>query len=250
MGVVISVANHKGGVGKTTSVISLASGLSSSGKKVLAIDLDAQANLTESFGATRGEDSNIYTALVGKTPLPIINIKKNLDLVPSHLDLSGAEIELSSEAGREFILKELIKPYIRSYDYIFIDCPPSLGLLTLNAMVASDEVYIPLQAEYLALSGLTKLKGVIDKIKQRLNKKLIIGGVIVTQYDKRKVLNKDVADSIRKFFGDKVFTTFIRSNVALAEAPSQGKDIFSYAPKSLGAEDYKSLCKEVNLRCN
>ena len=163
----------------------------------------------------------------------------------STLDLSGAEMELINEAGREFILRELFAPVKEDYDFIIIDCPPSLGLLTLNALTSSDYVYIPLQTEFLALQGLAKIKQVIDKVRFRLNKKLEIGGVIATMYDARKVLNRDVVDTIRKYFGKKVFNTLIRDNVALAEAPAQRKDIFEYNYKSPGAKDYLNLCKEI-----
>jgi chromosome partitioning protein len=171
-----------------------------------------------------------------------------MDLIPSTLDLSGAEVELSSEPGREYILKELIEPLRASYDFIIIDSPPSLGLLTINSFTASDEILIPLQAQYLALQGLTKLVEVVDKIKQRLNKGLKVGGVFITQYDSRKVLNRDVVDTIQAHFKDQVFKTKVRDNIALAEAPSQGLDIFRYSSKSYGAEDYLALSKEVLKR--
>ena len=161
------------------------------------------------------------------------------------MDLSGAEVEMSGEAGREYILKELIDPIRSSYDFIIIDSPPSLGLLTINAFTASDSILIPLQAQYLALQGLTKLIEVVDKIKKRLNKELRVGGVFITQYDSRKVLNRDVAETIEAHFKDEVFKTKIRDNVALAEAPAQGLDIFRYNSKSYGAEDYLKLSKEI-----
>ena len=154
-------------------------------------------------------------------------------------------MELINEAGREFILQELFDPVRGRYDYILIDCPPSLGLLTLNALTSSDLVYIPLQAEFLAMQGLAKIKQIISKVQFRLNKKLKIGGVIATMYDGRKVLNRDVVQTIQKYFGELVFKTMIRDNVALAEAPSQRKDIFAYSPNSAGAEDYLALCKEI-----
>ncbi len=179
---------------------------------------------------------------------PLVGLEsthKGLEVIPSTLDLSGAEVEMSGEAGREYILRELIEPIRGSYDYILIDSPPSLGLLTINSFTASDEVFIPLQAQYLALQGLTKLLEVIDKIKKRLNKELRVGGVFITQYDSRKVLNRDVVASIEAHFKDEVFKTKIRDNIALAEAPSQGLDIFRYNSKSYGAEDYLSLSKEI-----
>jgi chromosome partitioning protein len=247
MSKVISISNHKGGVGKTTSTINIGAGLHKLGKKVLLIDLDPQANLSQSLGLIE-PDVNIYGALRGDYPLKPIEIFKNLEVIPSTLDLSGAEVEMSGEAGREYILKELIEPLRESYDYILIDSPPSLGLLTLNSFVASDEIFIPLQAQYLALQGLSKLVEVVDKIKKRLNKDLKIGGVFITQYDSRKVLNRDVVSTIEAHFKDEVFKTKIRDNIALAEAPSQGLDIFRYNSKSYGAEDYLSLSKEILKR--
>jgi chromosome partitioning protein len=247
MSKVISISNHKGGVGKTTSAINIGAGLNKLKKKVLLIDLDPQANLSQSLGVVEPKET-IYGALRGEYKLQPIEIVKGLDLVPSTLDLSGAEVEMSGEAGREYILRELIEPLRASYDYILIDSPPSLGLLTINSFTASDEILIPLQAQYLALQGLTKLLEVVDKIKRRLNKGLKIGGVFITQYDNRKVLNRDVAQTIKAHFKDEVFKTKIRDNIALAEAPAQGVDIFRYNPKSYGAEDYLSLSKEIAKR--
>jgi chromosome partitioning protein len=247
MGKVIAFSNHKGGVGKTTSVVNVGAGLCNLGRRILLIDIDPQENLTQSFGV-KENDFSIYEAMRGDTPLRPVSIAENLDIIPSKLELSGAEFELSSEAGREFILNELIAPLRDKYDYILIDCPPSLGLLTINALTCADEIFIPLQAHYLAIKGLTKITEVIDKVKKRLNKKLTIGGVIITQYDKRKVLHRDVADTIHTFFREKVFDAVIRDNIALAEAPSSGQDIFKYNPKSYGAEDYNELCKEILKR--
>ena len=249
MSKVISISNHKGGVGKTTSTINIGAGLNSLGKKILLIDLDPQANLSQSLGLI-DQDITIYNYLKGvinnyKATIKPIEIIKGLDLIPSTLDLSGAEVELSGEAGREYILKELLEPLRASYDYILIDTPPSLGLLTINALTASDEILIPLQAQYLALQGLTKLLEIIDKIKKRLNRELKVGGVFITQYDSRKILNRDVVATIETHFKDEVFNTRIRDNIALAEAPTQGVDIFRYSPKSYGAKDYLSLSSEL-----
>jgi len=244
MSKVISISNHKGGVGKTTSAINIGAGLNKLGKKVLLIDLDAQANLSQSLGLI-DQERNIYGAIKGEYKPEPIAILQGLDVIPSTLDLSGAEIELSGEAGREYILKELLAPLRAYYDYIIIDSPPSLGLLTINAFTASDAVFIPLQAQYLALQGLTKLMEVIEKIKKRLNKELKVGGVFITQYDSRKVLNRNVVATIEAHFKDAVFNTKIRDNIALAEAPAQGLDIFRYNPKSYGAEDYLALCREI-----
>lgn len=244
MSKVISISNHKGGVGKTTSVVNIGAGLNKLGRKVLLIDLDPQANLSQSLGITNPEYT-IYGSLRGEYKLQPLEVLDNLFIIPSTLDLSGAEIEMSGEAGREYILKELVEPIRSSYDYILIDTPPSLGLLTLNAFVCSELVLIPLQAQYLAIQGLSKLLEVIDKIQRRLNKDLKMGGVFITQYDSRKVLNRDVVNTIQKHFKDKVFRTMIRENVALAEAPIWSLDIFRYNPKSYGAEDYLSLSMEI-----
>jgi chromosome partitioning protein len=247
MGKIISLLNHKGGVGKTTCAINIGAGLVELGKKVLLIDLDPQANLTVSLGISR-QPNSIYEAMRGESELEPYSHRENLDVVVSTLDLSGAEMELINEAGREYILRELCEPVREEYDFIIIDCPPSLGLLTLNALAASEYVFIPLQTQFLALQGLAKIKQVIDKVKFRLNKDLEIGGVIATMYDGRKVLNRDVVETIRKYFGPKVFETLIRDNVSLAEAPAQRKDIFSYSPNSLGAQDYMALCREILVR--
>lgn len=244
MSKVISISNHKGGVGKTTSAINIGAGLNILGKKVLLVDLDPQANLSQSLNLT-DQERTIYGAIRGEYRLEPVEVVKGLDVLPSTLDLSGAEVELSGEAGREYILRELLEPLRALYSYIIIDTPPSLGLLTINALTASDEVIIPLQAQYLALRGLTKLLEVIDKIKKRLNKGLRVGGVFITQYDNRKILNRDVVATIEAHFREELFTTKIRDNIALAEAPTQGLDIFRYQPKSYGAEDYLSLCKEI-----
>lgn len=247
MGMIISLLNHKGGVGKTTSAINIGAGLHQLGKKVLLVDLDPQANLTLSLGIPR-QKATIYENIRGEAELAPYTVKTGFDVITSSLDLSGAEMEMINEAGREYILKELFEPMIDLYDYIIIDCPPSLGLLTLNALTCSQTVYIPLQTEFLALQGLAKIKQVIDKVKFRLNKDIEIGGVIATMYDNRKVLSRDVVDTILKYFGEKVFNTYIRDNVSLAEAPAQRMDIFSYAPKSNGAEDYLNLCEEILQR--
>ncbi|MEY3248677.1 MAG: hypothetical protein RL742_720 [Bacteroidota bacterium] len=249
MGIVISLLNHKGGVGKTTSAINIGAGMVELGKKVLLIDLDPQANLTISLGIPR-QRTTIYEALRGECELTPYTHKPNLDVITSSLDLSGAELELINEAGREFILRELLAQVSDDYDFVIIDCPPSLGLLTLNALTSSRYVVIPLQTEFLAVQGLTKIKQVIDKVRFRLNKQLDIAGVAATMFDNRRVLNREVVEIIQKHFGEKVFKTFIRENVALAEAPAQRKDIFEYSPKSSGATDYLELCEEIIERIN
>ena len=244
MGKIISLLNHKGGVGKTTSTINIGAALVELGKKVLLVDLDPQANLSLSLGIPR-QKNTIYEALRGEADLDPFEYKPNFHVVTSSLDLSGAEMELINEAGREYILREIFSTVEDDYDFILIDCPPSLGLLTLNALTCSQVVYIPLQTEFLALQGLAKIKQIVDKVRFRLNKELQIGGVIATMYDHRKVLNRDVVETIKKYFGEKVFNTLIRDNVALAEAPSQRKDIFSYSRSSNGAKDYLNLSKEI-----
>ena len=247
MGKIIAISNHKGGVGKTTSALNIGAALQRMGKKVLLIDLDPQANLTQSLGLM-DHTPTIYEALRGEAQLDPIEVLPGLDVITSTLDLSGAEVELSSEPGREYILKELLEPLRNSYSYILIDSPPSLGLLTINAFTAAQEVYIPLQAHYLALQGMNKLQEIVERVGKRLNKGLRIGGVFVTQYDQRKVLNRNVAETIREHFPAETFRTAIRDNVALAEAPTQGVDVFRYAPKSTGAADYQALAKEIDKR--
>ena len=247
MGKIIAISNHKGGVGKTTSTLNIGAALQRMGKKVLLIDLDPQANLTQSLGLM-DHTPTIYEALRGEAQLDPIEVLPGLDVVTSTLDLSGAEVELSSEPGKDYILKELLEPLRNRYSYILIDSPPSLGLLTMNALAAAQEVYIPLQAHYLALQGMSKLQEIVEKVRKRLNKGLRIGGVFVTQYDQRKVLNRNVAETIREHFPAETFRTAIRDNIALAEAPTQGLDVFRYAPKSTGAADYQALAKEIDKR--
>ena len=241
---IYAISNHKGGVGKTTSTINIGSALASKKKKVLLVDLDPQANLTQSLGIKESEIT-IYDNLKGEKLISPIEYKNNLYVLPSSLDLSAAEIELSSEPGREYILKEFLFKLKDKYDYILIDCPPSLGLLTINALTAADFVIIPMQAEFLPLRGLAKLNEVIGKIKARLNTNLEIGCVFLTQYDARKILNRDVAESVSEHFGNKFLKNKISNNIALAEAPSQGKDIFSYNRNCKGAEDYMQVVQEM-----
>jgi len=243
---VIALINHKGGVGKTTSTINIGAALAAAGKSILLLDLDPQANMSQSLGIPEA-DKNIYGVVKGDyiAADAVVTIKPGFTLIPSTLDLSGAEIELSAKIGREFILREAIEPLKEKYDYILIDCPPSLGLLTVNALTAADIILIPLQAEFLAMQGLAKMLEVVKLIQKQLNKSLELGGVFITQYDSRKVLNKNVFDTITEHFPDKVFATKIRDNVSLAEAPATGQDIFSYNIKSAGAIDYQALTKEI-----
>lgn len=240
---VIAISNQKGGIAKTTTTVNLAAGLAKMNRKVLVVDLDAQANLSQSLGV-RDYEPNMYNALKGQCAMPEIPIIENLWLAPSHLNLSGAEMELSMEPGRENLLKGLLKKLTNQYDYILIDCPPSLGLLTINAMNASDRILIPLQAQFLASQGLAKLMDIIAKVKERLNPELSIGGIIITMYKKNTVLSRDVLEFTNSRFGEMVFQTKIRDNIAIAEAPASGMDIFRYSKNSLGALDYSNLCME------
>lgn len=245
---IIALVNQKGGVGKTTSTKNIGAGLTALGKKVLVIDLDPQANLTYSLGVSAHDTNNtIYEVLKGEIRVKdAIIVKDNgLHILPSSINLSGAEIELSGTAGRELLLKEALSDLKGQYDYILLDCPPSLGLLTLNALTTAREIFIPLQAEFLALQGMSKLIETIEVIKKRLNPELKVTGIIGTLYDSRKRLNREVIDKIKGYFGDKLFKTMIRDNISLAEAPSFGQDIFTYREDSKGAEDYKNLCKEI-----
>jgi chromosome partitioning protein len=238
LGKIISIANFKGGVGKTTSTINIGFALHLHKKRVLMIDLDPQFNLTQSVGITQA-DFPIYGSLRGDFPLSPVTVTEGVDIVTSSLDLIKAEIELSGEFKREDILSRLIAPIKDKYDFILIDCPPSLGLLTINAFVACDEIYVPIEAEFLALKGYAVLNEAIGRIGLGIDK------VFITKFDGRKVLNRNVLDTIKHSLSDIAFKTVIRENIALAEAPTQGMDIFRYAPKSVGADDYRQLALEI-----
>jgi len=241
---IISVLNHKGGVGKTTSVVSIGAGLHLLGKRVLLIDLDPQANLTQHLNCDT-DDKTIYTALRGECLLPVLSINHGFDIVPSTLDLSAAELELQSEPGREYLLRELLSPYLEDYDYILIDCPPSLGLLTLNALSTSTYIIIPVECSAFSLKGMTKLFDIIEKVKTRLNKNLKTHKVLITKYDVRKTIQKDIAEHIKTQRLSKVFDAIIRMNVALEEASFNQCSIFDHDKKSPGAVDYMQVCEEI-----
>ncbi len=245
----ISIMNHKGGTGKTTSSINIGAGLAKKGLKVLLLDIDSQANLTEGLGKGDPELS-VYDSIRENKKLPILNVSENLDLVPSSIDLLGAEMEIVSKIGREQILHKLLKPIRSEYDYIIIDCPPSVGLLTVNAMVASDTILLPLQGEYFAYKGVDRLLGIVNEVRDNLNDKLEIGGVFITQINPNRILTKTIVEKLTEDLQDKVFDTKIRINVALAEAQLQGQTIFDYAPESNGAKDYQMLVEEILNRLN
>lgn len=245
----ISIMNHKGGTGKTTSSINIGAGLAKKGLKVLLLDIDSQANLTEGLGIADPEES-VYDSIRENKKLPILNISENLDLVPSSIDLLGAEMEIVSKIGREQILNKLLKTVRPNYDYVIIDCPPSVGLLTVNAMVASDTILLPLQGEYFAYKGVDRLLGIVQEVRENLNENLEIGGVFITQINTQRVLTKTIIEKLTEDLQDKVFDTKIRINVALAEAQLQGQSIFDYAPKSNGAKDYEMLVEEIISKLN
>ncbi|HAH38879.1 MULTISPECIES: ParA family protein [Algoriphagus] len=245
----ISIMNHKGGTGKTTSSINIGAGLAKKGFKVLLLDIDSQANLTEGLGKGDPELS-VYDSIRENKKLPILNVSENLDLVPSSIDLLGAEMEIVSKIGREQILHKLLKPIRSEYDYIIIDCPPSVGLLTVNAMVASDTILLPLQGEYFAYKGVDRLLGIVKEVRDNLNDKLEIGGVFITQINPNRILTKTIVEKLTEDLQDKVFDTKIRINVALAEAQLQGQSIFDYAPDSNGAKDYELLVDEILSKLN
>ncbi len=240
---IISFSNHKGGVGKTTTTASVGTILASKKHNVLLIDLDAQANLTASLYDGEVENS-IYTALIGKSELPIIKLNKYLDLVPASLQLAMADLELASVMAREKILSELLEKVADKYEYILIDCPPSLGLLTLNALTASTDIIIPMVAEILPFKGLTMINDFVSMVQQRLNPNAHVSGIIITRWETTN-LSKTIEEKLRENLGDIVFKTKIRKNVSLAEAPLENKNIAEYAPKSSGAEDYRALVDEL-----
>ncbi len=245
---VISFINQKGGVGKTTSTLNVAAGLQKLGKKVLLVDLDHQANLTYSLGVEADDlEKTIYNVFKDQTPLSEIILEvKGFHLIPSSIDLSGIDLELAATPGRENFLKRSIsKLNSGQFDFLLVDCPPSLGLLLFNALVATDSIIIPAQSQFLALKGMKKLLDTIELVKDRLGVQPKILGILGTLYRKQTTLGKNVIQTLQDHFGDLVFETIIRENVALAEAPSYGQDIFTYKPDSPGSADYLKLSKEI-----
>jgi len=246
MGKTIAITNQKGGVGKTTTAINLSACLAEAGKKILLIDLDPQGNSTSGVGGKAGKQS-VYEALMGRAPIDACVQKtavKGLDLIPSDIRLAGAELELVELEQREYRLKLLIKTMESRYDFLFIDCPPSLSLLTLNALTAAQRVLIPIQCEYYALEGVTSLMNTVNRVKHTFNPRLDIEGVLLTMLDGRTNLGLQVVDQVKKHFKSRVFATAIPRNVRLGEAPSHGLPIHLYDPRSIGADSYRRLAKE------
>ena len=249
MGRIIAIANQKGGVGKTTTSINLSACLAEAGKKVLVVDIDPQGNATSGLGVEKNElENTIYELFVGECELSdclIENVLDNLSVLPSNVNLSGAEIDLIGIEKREFLLKKYITPIRDNYDFIIIDCPPSLNILTVNAMTTADTVLVPIQCEYYALEGLSQLIHTINLVKQRLNPELEMEGVVFTMYDARTNLSLEVVENVKKNLKQNVYKTIIPRNIRLAEAPSHGLPINLYDSKSVGAENYRLLAQEV-----
>lgn len=252
MGHILAIVNQKGGVGKTTTTVNLAAYLAKNGKKTLLLDSDPQGNSTSGIGKVKKTlQSTTYDVLINQIPLKDVVVesgRKNLWICPSNINLAGAEVELVDLVSRETRLKEALEPVRGMYDFILIDCPPSLGLLTINALTAATGILVPIQSEYYALEGLTQLMETVNLVRRQLNTKLEIFGVLMTMYDKRTQLAKQVADDVKNVFGEKVFRTIIPRNVRLSEAPSFGLTILEYDKKSKGSDAYYDLAREVIKR--
>lgn len=248
MGKIISFSNQKGGVGKTTTAINIAAYVATSGKRVLLVDFDPQGNATSGFGIEKNKlNLSTFDVLMGECSAAQAicgTMITNLSVMPCNIDLAAAEVDLVNLPARESALKRALSDIKDSFDYIFVDCPPSLGLLTLNALVASDEVIIPIQSEFFALEGLSQLMNTIKIVKQRLNAKLKLNGVILTMYDVRTTMSKQVTQEICKYFGDIIYTVPVPRNIKLVESPSFGVPIMLHAPRSSGAEAYDNLAKQ------
>ncbi len=248
MGRIIAVSNQKGGVGKTSTCINFAAGLALKGKKVLVADMDAQGNATTGLGISKSElENSIYDVLINEVPAKSAVIKtdvENLYVLPSSIDLAGAEVELVGMKGREKRLAYALSKVKDDYDYIIIDCPPAIGLLTINALAAADGVLIPIQSEYYALEGLSQLVNTIKLVVKSLNPKLTIEGVLITMYDGRALISRQIADEIRKYFGSKVFDTLIPRNIRISEAPSYGKPVMLHDKRCRGTVAYVALVDE------
>lgn len=251
MGKIISIINQKGGVGKTTTAVNLAAFLADKGYKTMLVDADSQGNTTSGLSKDVEFEETLYDVLLDDVSIEEAVVKtdiKKLSILPASIDLAGAEIEMVSMEKREFLMKRKLDQVCDKYDFILIDCPPSLGLMTLNALVASQEILIPIQAEFYALEGLSQLVKTVQVVTRKLNPGLSILGILLTMFDGRTNLSLQVADEVKKYFGNKVFRTVIPRSVKLSEAPSFGEPILTYAPKSKGAEAYKKLCREVIKR--
>ena len=247
MSKILAFTNQKGGVGKTTSTANVGAGLARQGKRVLLVDLDPQTNLTKGLGQ-QGAELTIYGALLDEYPLKIYKLQDKLGLIAGSTSISGFEKVKGDELDREFLLKELLDPLRERLDYILLDCPPALGLITLNAYACAQQLYVPLEAQLYSTDGLTKVLELVGRMQRRVNPELSVGGIFLARYDKRKVLHRETAEQLRVQHPDLVLKNVIRESIALGEAPHLGQDIFTYAPNSAGAADYQALIAEILTR--